>query len=115
MAGRANAIGHVKLSFSKPTVKDMMAPPTIEVDKRPDAFVVCFPKPFTEREKMVANIIELHKPTVIMLQIAKGPDEVIEITIKNTAHKAQAFNTTGGFKVLSKKDPIKRPASMLPQ
>ena len=63
-------MGHEYLSFNKPIKNEIIAPPTIAVDNNPDARVVYFFKPCTESEKIVANIIALHKPTAIMLHTA---------------------------------------------
>lgn len=93
----------------------MPAPPTMAVDKNPEARVVNFPNPLTEREKMVANMIALHNPTAIMLQTAIYPEVLIEIAINKTDKAAQNFNTTGGFADCSRTDPNSRPTNIPPQ
>ena len=59
------------VSINIPCRKETIAPPAIAVDNNPDAFVVCSPKPKTDKEKITANIIELHKPTPIIVHIEK--------------------------------------------
>ena len=105
----------VKLSLTNPIKNDITAPPTIAVDKRPDALVVNFPNPLTERENMVANIIALHSPTAIILQTAMYPVVFIEMAINKIDITAQSFNTAAGFADCSRTDPIRRPTSILPQ
>lgn len=87
----------------------------MEVDKSPEARVVYFPKPLTDKEKMVANIMELHNPTAIMLQTAIYPEVLIEIAINKMDMVAQALKTNGGFTDCSTADPRSRPINMLPQ
>lgn len=76
-----------------------MAPPTIAVERIPDAFVVYFPNPSTESEKMMANITELNKPTPIIDHTATLPLEITDIEIKRIAATAQKVNTIDGFTV----------------
>ena len=108
-------MGQVELSFIKPINNEIIAPPTIEVDNSPDARVVYFPNPLTDKEKMVANMMELHNPTAIILHTAKCPEEEIESTINNTDITAQAPNTIEGFINCSTTEPNRRPINMLPQ
>jgi hypothetical protein len=84
----------------------------MEVDRSPEARVVYFPSPLTEREKMVANMMELHIPTAIMLQIAIYPEPLIEIVINITDKAAQVLRTRGGLTDWSTTDPRIRPTSM---
>mgnify|MGYP001556485010 CR=1 FL=1 len=93
----------------------MTAPPTIAVDKSPEARVVNFPKPLIDREKMVANMMALHNPTMIMLQTATYPEVFIEMMINKIEIAAQDFKITGGFADCSNADPANRPTSILPQ
>ena len=109
------ATDQVELSFIKPTEREIIAPPTMEVDKSPEARVVYFPNPLTDKEKMVANMMELHNPTAIRLQTAIYPEVLIEIAINKTDKAAQTVKTTGGFTDCSTADPISRPINMLPQ
>ena len=65
-----NATAHVVESFSKPCAREMTAPPTMAVDKIPEAWVVYRPRPLTDKEKIVANMIELKNPTAIIVHTA---------------------------------------------
>lgn len=85
------------------------------VDNNPDACVVKLFNPLTDRENIVANIMELHKPTAIMVHTAVLPSLFIDTKINPTAITAQQLNTTEGFATLRRYDPINRPTSMLPQ
>ena len=87
----------------------------MEVDSRPEARVVNLPNPLTDREKMVANIMELHSPTAIMVQTAINPDEQTEMAINKTDRAAQNLKTTGGLSDRSTCEPSSLPASMPPQ
>ena len=87
----------------------------MEVDKSPEALVVYFPNPVTDREKMVANMIELHSPTAIMLQAAIYPEVLTETAINKMDMTAQALKTTGGLTDCSTADPMSRPINILPQ
>ena len=93
----------------------MIAPPTMEVDNKPDAWVVYFFSPCTDKEKIVANIIELNIPTLIILHTARLPVELIEKIIKKTDMAAQVANTIFGFNDCKIKAPTNRPINMPPQ
>lgn len=93
----------------------MMAPPTMAVDRSPEACVVYSLSPLTDNEKIVANIIELHNPTAIIVHAAIGPAELMETAMSTTAMIAQKLKTKGGFTLCKMYDPIKRPTSILPQ
>ena len=113
--GIINATDQVELSFIEPSKKEITAPPTMEVDKRPEARGVYFPNPLTDSEKMVANIMELHSPTAIMLQTAIYPGVLTEIPISRMDKVAQALKTTGGLTDCSTAEPTNRPINMPPQ
>ena len=46
----------VDLSINVPIKYEIIAPPTIDVDKNPEAWVVNLPKPLADKEKIIANI-----------------------------------------------------------
>ena len=51
----------------------MIAPPTIAVHNKPEAFGFSGPRPSIANVKMVGNIIELNNPTASILHIAIMP------------------------------------------
>ena len=53
----------LKLSATMPCVNGTMAPPTIEVQRSPDAFSFPYFKLEMLMEKIVGNMIELKSPT----------------------------------------------------
>ena len=81
--------------MSQPWQNETTAPPAMAVDKSPDACVVYAPRPTTASEKMVANMIELHRPTAIIDQTATLPVVLTERAISPMATTAQTVNTRG--------------------
>ena len=113
--GIKKATDQLALSLIKPTKNEITAPPTMEVDKSPEALVVYLPSPLTDREKMVANMMELQIPTAIILQMARYPEVLMETVINKIDMAAQALRTRGGLTDWSTKAPSSRPTSMPPQ
>jgi hypothetical protein len=73
------------------------------------------PNPPTDREKITANIMELHNPTAMMVQTATFPVVLIEVRISKEAKAATPDNTKEGFNYFKTKAPINRPISIPPQ
>ena len=66
------------------------------VDNQPEALVACSSSPATDNEKIVANIMELHKPTATIVQAASIPAPVTDTTINTTAAGGNASLLTLG-------------------
>lgn len=87
-------------SVKNPYTGGMMAPPTIAVHNKPEAFGFNSPKPSIEIVNMVGNIIELNKPTAKILHILISPVVLIDIKINRIAQVAKMPNTFPGFMIL---------------
>ena len=74
---------------SHPCATGMIAPPTIAMIMTPEPSPVSGPSSATPRVKMLGNMIELKKPTRMMLYIAMCPVVSIEIATSAAAHTAQ--------------------------
>ena len=71
----------------------MIAPPTIAVHNKPEAFGFSGPKPSMANVKMVGNIIELNNPTASILHIANMPWETIDVKTNVLANVAKRAST----------------------
>lgn len=80
----------------------MIAPPTIAVHNKPEAFGFSGPRPSIANVKMVGNIIELNNPTASILHIAIMPWEAIEVKTNTDANEAKRASTYPGFIILVK-------------
>ena len=67
----------------------IIAPPTIAIIMTPEPSPVSGPSSATPSVKMLGNMIELKKPTRIMLHIATWPVLSIEIATRALADMAQ--------------------------
>ena len=73
-----------------------MAPPTIAIQSRPEAWAFSSPKPSNVNVNMVGNMIELNNPTTKIDHIETNPFEVMEIAIMTIADSAKILNTLPG-------------------
>ena len=76
-----------------PNKGGMIAPPTIAVHNKPEAFGFKAPRPSIATVKMVGNIIELNNPTARILHIAIMPWEAIEVKTNKVANEAKRAST----------------------
>ena len=63
----------------------MIAPPTIAVQSRPEAFSVPRFIPWILREKIVGNMMELKRPTPRMAYIDGDPPKVMDAIVSTIA------------------------------
>ena len=82
-----------KLSIKPPNTKGIIAPPTIAIHSKPDAWAFKSPKPSKVNVKIVGNIIELNNPTAKIDHIDSNPCELMETTIITMANNAKILNT----------------------
>lgn len=86
-----------------------MAPPTIIVQRIPDACGFKSSSPSNDKLKMVGNIIELNRPTASIETIDTTPKVWDEINIISTAPIAKKESTRDGLIILVRYEPINRP------
>ena len=93
----------------------MIAPPTIAMQRIPDAWPVCLPSPLIESVKIVGNIIELKSPTEMIAHIEILPVVKIVVIINTITAAAWTVNTFAGEMYRTITDPINRPTIAAPQ
>src|SRR6185437_16307773 len=81
----------------------------------PEAFPVNGPKPAMARVKMLGNMIELNKPTAIIVHMAKEPKLSIESVTSSAATAALKPSRARVGSFCSTPDPTKRPTIAPPQ
>ena len=92
-----------------PVITGTIAPPTMAVQRRPEACGACSSSPSTARLKMVGNMMELNRPTAISDQAARTPPLLAETRARPTAVAANRASHQPGLPMRSRKPPSIRP------
>src|ERR1700748_355729 len=86
-------------SATKPWSTGMRAPPTIAMQRMPEPWLVCLPRPSMASVKIVGNMIELKRPTAMIAYIAVEPEVAIESAMSAMAPTACTPRTLPGLHI----------------
>lgn len=95
-----NAFLNPATSEKYPNNGGIIAPPTIAVHNKPEAFGFRGPRPSIANVKMVGNIMELNNPAPTIDHNAAIPEVEILINTQQIANEANTVNTKFGLKTL---------------
>src|SRR5580704_13363285 len=115
IAGTRSAVLRLNTSATCPVSGGIRAPPTIAIAIMPDADAERGPSPSDASEKMVGNMIELHRPIARSDQPATAPLVWEEMNSRLMTPAAATASTLPGENKRSTYEPMKRPTIAPPQ